>query len=552
MKSIRTRLIASFVGTIAGLFILMSGVSVYYMINAIEFHSAQSIQLLNEQKTSELNTYFSSVERTVGVLEEYLISSVDPEKYRTDDAYRESVFDALKERAESSANIIENAKSVYFRPDPERYGGTAGFFLSETADGVIKTLTPTNILDYDKTDRAHVGWYYEPIMQGGPIWMEPYANENISVYMISYVMPVYVKSEFLGVLGIDIDMTLVHRAIDNLNYESSTASLISIAGNLLYHQDYPNGLLKENFGEDLLAQSKFFTEEYVDTGENYQYIVNNHRYRIMVNQLENGMLLAISTPEAELFQLRRHMMFQLLMIFVVAILIVVIVSVRMTKKIVAPIQELTAISTRIAKGELGQEITYQSKDEIGTLADSIRKISVELKDYIDYIHEQAYLDAMTGVRNKGAYLAEEARLERLINEKMASFSIYVFDVNGLKRMNDTKGHEYGDMMIKDAALNIRTVFGNRVYRIGGDEFMVFGEALSDEEVKRQLARFDEQLRIFNLENTKYEEDLAISRGVAVYDPEIDVDFTAVFNRADENMYQCKAEYYRTHGDRRRD
>jgi diguanylate cyclase (GGDEF)-like protein len=177
---------------------------------------------------------------------------------------------------------------------------------------------------------------------------------------------------------------------------------------------------------------------------------------------------------------------------------------------------------------------------------------VELKDYIDYIHGQAYLDGMTGIRNKAAWLTEESRLDRLIRENMAAFTVYVFDVNGLKVMNDTKGHEYGDMMIKDAALLIRTVFGaEKVYRIGGDEFAALSELSSEEESKRQLARFDEKLREFNLENDKYEEDLAISKGVAVYHPDRDGNFANVFGRADEDMYRCKAKYYETHGDRRR-
>ncbi|MCR4674504.1 MAG: diguanylate cyclase [Lachnospiraceae bacterium] len=552
MKSIRTRLIASFMGTIILLFFALSAIGVYYVMAAIEEHSSQSMVLLSDETTEQLDTHFSNVEQAIQVEEDYLLSTVDIIEYQTNEEYRNQLFATLQDRMENAAQIVTNVESVYFRPDPEAYGGTSGFFLAAKDTGGFQSVTPTNILKYDTDDREHVAWYYEPIEKGEAMWLEPYSNENINVYMISYVTPVYLGSDFLGVMGMDINMNLVHLAIDKIDYQNSKGALISESGNLLYHADYNGGLLKEDFTGDILAASKYFEDSYIDTGKNYEYSVGTDHYRIIVSRLKNGMILAISTPEKSLFAIQTKMLLQLGIILAFALVLVIFVSLNMTKKIVDPIVELTQASSRIAKGELGQEIVFQSKDELGSLANSIRKISVELKEYIDYIHDQAYLDAMTGVRNKGAYLAEEKRQERLIREKMASFSIYVFDVNGLKKMNDTKGHEYGDMMIKDAALNIRTVFGgNQLYRIGGDEFVVFGPEVGEDEIKRLFARFDEQLRSFNKENIKYEEELAVSKGVAVYNSEMDNEFADVFARADEEMYCCKAKYYETHGDRRR-
>nr|MCR5101876.1 diguanylate cyclase [Butyrivibrio sp.] len=546
MKSIRTRLIGAFFGTILLVFFALASIGIYYLVTAIEVHSTQSMEVLNEEKTTELNNYFGDVEKAVNVLQEYLISNVTINKYKVGEAYRQRIYDELKDRARSTANIIDNVQAIYFRPDPELYGGTSGFFLSKSADGEFKNLTPTDILQYDENDLEHVGWYYEPLKTGAPTWMEPYSNENINVYMISYVTPVYLGNEFLGILGMDIDMTLVHQTIDKINYQGSTGALFSKGGALLYHINHPGGLDEEQFTEEISALSNFCTDEYLNTKQNYQYSVGTLKYRIMVNRLENGMIFTISTPESELFRLRNVMIIQLSAILLAALISMLFVSMRMTKKIVDPIQELTDVSSRIAKGELGQTIEYYSQDEIGSLADSIRKMSLELGKYIDYIHGQAYLDAMTGVRNKGAYLDEQTRQERLIRENMAEFTIYVFDVNGLKKMNDTRGHEYGDMMIKDAALNIRTIFGaDKVYRVGGDEFVAFSDDDSEEEIFRQFARFDEQLRNFNNDNERYEEELAISKGAAVYSPRLDSEFADVFGRADEEMYKCKAEYYKT-------
>ncbi len=552
MKSIRTRLISSFVGTILIIYFSMAAVGLYYLTNAINQHSAESMQLLMREETERLDLYFADVERAVAGMEEYLMANVDIREFRSRNAYREELYKDLQTMAVNAARIVEDVEAVYFRPDPVLYGETAGFFLTASDNGTYRSVTPTDILKYQESDRGHVGWYYDPIRNGGPTWMEPYSNENINVYMISYVIPVYLGNEFLGVLGMDIDMTLVHGVIDQLDYHNSQAMLVSEDGDLLYNEDHPMGLQKDSFTGALEQAGKYFTRESADSDKINSFKWGRSRYRIIVGQLENNMLLAVVTPEAEILLMQRKMVFQLIMIFAAALVLVVLMSIRLTGRIVKPVQELTEVSSRIAKGELGQKIVYKSDDELGSLANSIRKISVELKDYIDYIHGQAYLDAMTGVRNKAAWMTEENRLDRLIRENMASFTVYVFDVNGLKKMNDTKGHEYGDMMIKDSALLIRTVFGGeRVYRIGGDEFAAISEISSEDESRRQLARFDQQLQDFNQENNKYEEELAISRGFSIYQPDTDANFADVFGRADEDMYRCKAKYYETHGDRRR-
>ena len=139
-----------------------------------------------------------------------------------------------------------------------------------------------------------------------------------------------------------------------------------------------------------------------------------------------------------------------------------------------------------------------------------------------------------------------------MDEDMTELTVYVFDVNGLKRTNDTYGHEYGDMLIKDASAALRAVFNEQpIYRTGGDEFVVLDESSSREKIAANFASFDQHVAAINADNPAYKEPLAVSKGAAVFDHLQDKDFKTLFARADEAMYACKAEYYRTHGDRRR-
>ena len=209
---------------------------------------------------------------------------------------------------------------------------------------------------------------------------------------------------------------------------------------------------------------------------------------------------------------------------------------------VSPSEEASAPAEEISDGA----------DTIGVLSGRIRVMQRKLKDYMDYAHEQAYTDSMTGAGNKAAYLDYVKELNRRINEGVAAFAVAVFDINGLKSINDNYGHECGDRIIADAAESIRRVFGGeQLFRIGGDEFIaVLGET-SGSELSDRFSRLRSDVESFNAFEKRYSMTLAFAWGGAVYRPGEDSDFKDVFKRADEAMYANKDEFYRSTGAERR-
>jgi diguanylate cyclase (GGDEF)-like protein/PAS domain S-box-containing protein len=119
---------------------------------------------------------------------------------------------------------------------------------------------------------------------------------------------------------------------------------------------------------------------------------------------------------------------------------------------------------------------------IGITHDITSRKEVEVTLRHDSTH-----DILTGLYNR-AFFEEE--LERLAHSRMFPLSIVMADVNGLKTVNDTLGHEAGDNLIRLAARIILRVFRAEdiVARIGGDEFAVLlpetGKNVAVEAVKR--------------------------------------------------------------------
>ncbi len=146
----------------------------------------------------------------------------------------------------------------------------------------------------------------------------------------------------------------------------------------------------------------------------------------------------------------------------------------------------------------------------------------------------ANLDTLTGVKNKHAYVDSEMQINRLIDKGNApEFAVVVFDLNGLKIINDTFGHQAGDKFIKDGCSIICGVFKHSpAFRIGGDEFV----AIVQEEDYRNIESLMKRMENINMKNLK-DGDVVIAAGMARYHKDKNV--AAVFSRADTEMYNNK-------------
>lgn len=194
----------------------------------------------------------------------------------------------------------------------------------------------------------------------------------------------------------------------------------------------------------------------------------------------------------------------------------------------------------------------QSADELAALAGKIRTMQSEMSMYLEYLHEQAYTDALTKAGNSTAYHEIVAELEGKIAKGTAAFCVAVFDINSLKELNDTYGHEYGDLYIQAAARVLIAVYGaEHVYRIGGDEFAVINEDVREDAARLKLADVTATVAAFNADERPCAAVLAISQGASEFAPGEDKAYADVFARADHEMYANKREYYSTVGDRRR-
>jgi diguanylate cyclase (GGDEF)-like protein len=151
------------------------------------------------------------------------------------------------------------------------------------------------------------------------------------------------------------------------------------------------------------------------------------------------------------------------------------------------------------------------------------------RDLFRGLERLSFCDQLTGLGNRHALL-EYIRLM----DKDKSVGIIYCDVMGLKKINDSQGHQAGDQLLLRAAQALRRVFSEEnLFRIGGDEFMVLCEGIS-REVLLEKANF---LKKNSMDNA------ALMAMGCVWRQDGREDIEKLVAEADNLMYQDKRKYY---------
>ena len=456
-RSIKTKVLPLIWCALMLIFFLTAGVSYFYQRNSMRQSVERTLCILSAQKTQELNAQFSIVERLVQSLERHIIADIDEDRIIADAEYGAEYLEGLSQTLSNTAQLASGVAAVYFRLEAERFGSSSGTFLISSPSGDFISVKPTDIQQFHPDDTEHVGWYYAPIWNGGPVWTEPYENRNINIHMISYVAPVYHNGTLLGVVGMDINMAVIKNILTAIPADNAFAMLAGQNANLIYQEDYPMGLRTAGFTDDLRALYPLFMQAAQGNGGIRSFDWNGKKHAGILSRLENGMVLTLALPLSIISKSRWFMLLQMSVLFVLVLIISSITVHRILRKIIYPISELTEASYKLSRGELGISIAYTSDNEIGVLADSIRKMAEQLREYIDYIREQAKSEREAKETALGASRAKSDFLANMSHEIRTP-------INAMLGMNEMILRETDSTDIRQYASNIKNA-GNTLVGI---------------------------------------------------------------------------------------
>ncbi len=257
--------------------------------------------------------------------------------------------------------------------------------------------------------------------------------------------------------------------------------------------------------EDNPGDARLMQEMLAETGESQISIIVTDRVAASVGCLAQGdvdlILLDLSLPDSEGLDTLRRM-------HSIAPTIPVIVLTGLNDEQLATQAVREGAQDYLVKGQIDQRVVVRAI-----------RYARERHQMMMEIRSLSLVDELTGLNNRRGFVTiaeEQLRLARRTGQGLA---VAFVDLDGMKRINDSLGHEAGDQALLATAAILRSAFriSDVIARLGGDEFVVLAIGVNAEAISKLLCRLRETLDDHNA-RAPTEPRLSFSVGVAHYDP----------------------------------
>ncbi len=377
------------------------------------------------------------------------------------------------------------------------------------------------------------------------------SNINKTSNSIEIIAPVSVKSQIVGLIRCNIPSTFFGAFLP----DSSNSFILTETNEYLFSSTgfYDNPKLEST------ARNLFKENSYNGYITNNEYSVKNIYGYFKIP--EYGWLYILKQDGYNYEQILST--FPVLM--TILLIIILIISVQLVKKLTnkytSPILELKENMSEAAAGHLDVVCNIDSEDEFGELShmfndmmniistnynqlDLSKKIlesnEIELKKNYHEIEQLAYHDGLTGLYNRVAFIKYAYDIFHRDGAQLNKYAIFFIDLDNFKNVNDSLGHDYGDLLLKQVSerLSSCTCEEDILARTGGDEFLLLKtEITTINELEYFAEKLVDTVRMpFILdEETAH---VSMSVGVALF-PRDGLTINELIKNADIAMYSAK-------------
>ncbi|MCR5501412.1 MAG: methyl-accepting chemotaxis protein [Lachnospiraceae bacterium] len=337
--------------------------------------SEQSLRNRTIVTADKLDNEMSRVETSVAILADAVMDNLDWNSFTSGDTGVDALTETVRQTAIDCAKNTDGAITYYVRYNPDFAYPTSGIFAQANGSGDYDQLTPTDFTEFDKNDTA-VSWYYGPVNYGKPIWMSPYFNSNINVFMISYVIPLFYEGNSVGIVGMDISLENINTIVGTLNSGTESGFLLTAENTTLNHPSIEDG---EEFPVVLDGEDGFMT----DGKDVYSYDTLRNGFKVVL-------LTDVKSVNAESMSLRNKLIIGSL----IGILFGVVFGYLFITKLIGPLKSVTKIVDQMGQLNLRVDENEAARlsannNEIGQIAKAVINLKTRLTEVVAGLAESA-------------------------------------------------------------------------------------------------------------------------------------------------------------------
>lgn len=448
MKSIKFRITVSIIICSLISASIISFLSISNSRDMSNTDAQRELVLTCETTSKDVNALISRIEQSVDTLTDIALERMDFKQFKNNDQYVTKYTNELLDDFYKFAEHTDGAICAYIRYNPDFTKPTSGIFLTRPdTNSEFESSVPTDFSIYEKDDMEHVGWYYIPVQNKAPIWMDPYYNANVDIYMISYVVPIYIDGESVGIIGMDIDFSQITDITDSASvFDTGYAFLTNADGNVMHHKEIEAGTALEEYNKGELASVYDYMDEEKNANETFAYTYDGEDKYMTFFPLDNGMKLALTAPLDEIEANADSLTRQILGFLILGLIISAVLGILISITIANPIKKITDIikqtsNLNFAKTNYGDALTRR-KDETGTMAKAVGEMRDILRDLVTDMgnvkNELAdTTDLLDGIMKENAAIAEDnsATTQELaagMEETSSNATVIVNDITAIQ------------------------------------------------------------------------------------------------------------------------
>ena len=283
--------------------------------------------------------------------------------------------------------------------------------------------------------------------------------------------------------------------------------------------------------------------------------INGMPTQLNLRRMNDNLLLFAASPQSDM----RTITAQSSLVVLLGVLSVVVFTggglvVVLARYIVRPVLRLGAVAVEIGTGHWDVKSGIESADEIGDLARSVEDMARNLKDADDRVRFLAYHDNLTGLPNRAMFRDYLTRALSQAERAGQKLGVLFLDIDGFKRINDTLGHQTGDLLLKEVARRLSSRLREEdmvahldesakpdglLARLGGDEFVVLLTGVADLHGPGAVARRFIKALGETMSLDGQECQIGASIGIAIF-PDDGSDAGELIKNADIAMYHAKS------------
>lgn len=466
---IKLYLIIAFLLVGFGAFLVLA---TYFIADKTFFSNAtNSFVQMVESKAERINKSLLDVERSTTYLARIAANSISNPQDLNDIIYAKSINQDLKVVALNISSHTSGVYSIFLYFDQDLAGKTGFSFIKKN---YFSKAELAEIDDFkSQKSKNTLALFQKAKEELKPFWSKPYDDKDIDEKVFAYIVPIIKDDVFIGIAGISLKLEEEAQIAGNIGiFAGGHGHLVSISPAQNQTEGAPRffNMVASKMTHAMSQKVSELIIQNEQIKEPVKLEIANIQSYLMFLTLRNGMRYIVHVPRSEVFLKSELLLGRIYALICAVAVFVGFIFIINTRKMLRSARELSAATKRLAAGELDTELPDTKNIELNAIKENILELVRKLKISLNTINDLAFKDTLTGLKNRTAYTQY---LQKTLKDQGEYYALAIFNVSGVKKLNDNFGKKQGDEMICLAGNFICKIFSHSpVFRLGGDEFVV--------------------------------------------------------------------------------